>query len=221
MFTKGFVLIQSIGEYSDRTETTLAFSENENELKEKQIQLKNETEQRLLHFEKSENDIKSYLDKYYREIDDQWDYNKRKIWFVENPVPEEIDDFIWISDSENDLDLKNNSEKFIELQQIWASDLYVSYHIQSFGNDSSEPDLPESSSPIKLAAQHYKYIAHFGVFGKLKLIETDEQLLKELSQLTEHGINYTAIYESCNSKIEQNPKFIEICKNIEKEKEEL
>ena len=136
MFTKGFVLIQSIGEYSDRTETTLAFSENENELKEKQIQLQNETEQRLLHFEKSKNDIKSYFDKYYREIDDQWDYNQRKIWFVENPVPEEIDDFIWISDSENDSDLKSNSEKFIELQQTWESDLYVSYHIQSFGNDS-------------------------------------------------------------------------------------
>lgn len=92
MNIKGFILVSATGSYEDYHEEFIAFSESKEELEAKIVELQN-----------SNNKLKRYNETrgisfyYFREYDWFYDNNinfNPKEWIKENPIPEDIIEFV-------------------------------------------------------------------------------------------------------------------------------
>jgi len=135
VFKSGFTLVCVSGQYSDYSETILAFSSSEKKLEKIKNKLDKELELLRKRFEETKQERDDYMDKFRETCIFSYDENRESDWVkysndvrlfvIENPIPDNQIEFI---------SLNTFCDGNCDLQETYEleSDLDYSYHVNKF-----------------------------------------------------------------------------------------
>lgn len=137
MITKGYLLVHSDCTPYEPNETIIAFSENKNELDRIAIVKNQQIDELLNRFRSSLEKIKIYEDKFDNFCGvNNYEISKEKFqeWIKNNPIPENLTDFIKFIENEEYLTKEYN----VYFNSVQEHEIEQHYYVQSLWADPNK-----------------------------------------------------------------------------------